>query len=189
MKPKHGEIVAWSDTTMNYDHKRVPTTIIAIADDESSFIVALNYHEEGRLWDVDGFPEGAKLRKADTIEAGYLLATLMEHDYHLVIKDGVVYACCPDYEAIEELSASATRSWLFNQYINALIRHYNTTGSLNGMSKIRDKHKCTGITKSQFYELRLNELDAVRNYYPQDYTDAIFAWATGKTNLKPIIEK
>lgn len=124
MKPKHGEVVAWSDTTLNNDHKRVPTTIIAIADDESSFVVALNYHEEGRLWDIDGFPEGATLRKADTIEAGYLLATLMEHDYHITIKDGGVYACCPDYDAIEELSASATRSWLFNQYINALIRHY-----------------------------------------------------------------
>lgn len=188
MKPKHGEIVAWSDTTMNQDHKRVPTTIIAIADDESSFIVALNYQEEGRLWDVDGFPEGAKLRKADTIEAGYLLARLMEQKYHLSIKDGSVNACFTDFDG-DTMSASATRSWLFNQYINALIRHYNVTGSLNGMSKIRDKHKCTGITKQQFYELRLNELDAVRNYYPQDYTDAIFAWATGKTNLKPIIEK
>lgn len=189
MKPKRGEIVAWSDSTYRYtDHKEmIATTVIAIANSEDYFMVALNYYEEGRLWTDDDFPEGAKLRKADTIEAGFLLAKLMELGYHLIIKDGVVCACGRDFDDIEDLSASASRSWLFNQYINALIRHYNISGSLHGMSKIRDKHRCTGITKAQFYELKLNELDALRSYYPQDYTDAIYDWVTGKSNKKPMI--
>lgn len=191
IKLNYGDVVAWaSDTWSEAKDARIATTIIAVAIDESEFVVALNYHEEGRIWEWDQFPEGAKLRKADTIEIGYLLARLMEEKYTVSLKDGGIERI-GDHMFQEEdvqLSSKELRSWQFNQYIIGLIHLYNKTHSLSGMSKVRDRHHCTAITKEQFFSLDLDKKDATKYYYPRDYTDAIYRWVTGKSDLKPVIK-
>lgn len=192
MNIKRGDIIAWTDETWSEQKKMaVPTTVIAIASDCDEFSAALNFHEEGRIWIYDHIPDDAKVRPAETIEAGYLLAKLMEHKYKVVLQNGHVEEFDEDYyeEHPSILTPKQMRSYQFNQYINALIYMYNSKKSLSGMSALRDKHHCTGITKEQFFDLKLNELDALKNYYPQEYTDAIFMYVTGKIKNKPIIKK
>lgn len=45
----------------------------------------------------------------------------------------------------------------FYLYLCELIGLYEATGSLKGMSKIRDMYKVTGITKEEFFQYELNK--------------------------------
>jgi hypothetical protein len=60
------------------------------------------------------------------------------------------------YGAKEE-THSDKQAQNFYLYLLELIGLYESTRSLNGMSKIRDKYGVTGITKQQFFEYNLNK--------------------------------
>lgn len=72
----------------------------------------------------------------------------------------------------------------FNGYLTDLIELYHRQGDLRGMSEVRTRWGCTGITKQQFFELKLGELP-IGQYLPREYTDNVFNYITGKYPVKP----
>lgn len=62
----------------------------------------------------------------------------------------------------------------FRKYIVSLMELYRKTGSLAGMSAIRDKFGMTGVTKEQFLKYRLNDADYVSEQGGLIYFDKIY---------------
>lgn len=74
----------------------------------------------------------------------------------------------------------------FNGYLSDLLELYHRKGDLRGMSEVRTRWGCTGITKQQFFELGMNKFP-IGQYLPREYTDNVFNYITGKYPVKPVL--
>lgn len=74
---------------------------------------------------------------------------------------------------------------MFNGYIQDLIRLFQDNGNLKGMSEVRSRWGCTGITKQDFFMLGLDKRPKGETYMSRDYTDKVFDYITGKTSKRP----
>ena len=73
----------------------------------------------------------------------------------------------------------------FALYVNELCELYRLTGSLKGMSDIRNKHHITGLTQQQFFEANLNNANG---YVTRGFCDDLYNYLLDTTNNKAIPE-
>ncbi len=71
----------------------------------------------------------------------------------------------------------------FAQYINDLCELYRKTGSLKGMSAIRNKHHITGLTQQQFFECDLHH---AKGWVNRDFCDKVYDFILDTTKAVPV---
>ena len=70
----------------------------------------------------------------------------------------------------------------FALYLNELCDLYHKSGSLKGMSDIRNKHHITGLTQQQFFECDLHHAEG---YVPRDFCDRVYTYVLDTTKAVP----
>ena len=85
---------------------------------------------------------------------------------------------------VEDITVSnkELRQDRFQQYINDLCNLYRDTGSLKGMSEIRNKHHITGMTQQQFFECDLHH---AKGYVDRTFCDKVYDFLLDTTKASP----
>lgn len=74
---------------------------------------------------------------------------------------GLKFALTMLEKKVARISQKDIQTDNFTSYLNELVEHYRATGSLKGMTDIRNKYGVTGITKEEFFELDLHQISGI----------------------------
>jgi hypothetical protein len=88
---------------------------------------------------------------------------------------------------VTDLSRKEFRQMKFYNYLEELLSMYKASGSLKGMSKLREVYNITTLTKEQFYLLGLNRAVNDKNFcLNKTFANAVYDYVLNKTNTAPI---
>lgn len=149
-----GDIISWQNET---NEKRT----IAVYDKGGMFQFAVHYRSEKitqdntfRIWWCDGIPQDAhELRKANKDEILELVWILVESgtEFRMTAKRQIFL---PEYDNKIGTTEEIDR---WTGYLTELCTFYQFAHNLKKTSTLRGQYHVGGVTKEQFFELKLNE--------------------------------
>lgn len=148
-----GDIISWKS---EWNEQRT----IAVYDGGGMFQLAIHYRSEQttsdntfRIWMYDGIPQNAEVRKANKDEILELVWILVENGTEFRM-NGKRQIFLPDFDDKVGTTEEIDR---WTGYLTELCTFYQFAHNLKKTSIIRRQYHVGGVTKEQFFELKLNE--------------------------------